>query len=90
MDGKQVVLNDGTILADGVAGYSDGFLWVWFTGYTMQAAATMFFDPEKTERIVFQYGEMVDEYEGFTVCRSLMIDADGKVSVCMVKGDSNV
>lgn len=87
MDGRRLILNDGTIIDDGVAGYSEGFLWLWFTGYTMQQAASLFFDATKTEHIVFQYGEMADEYNGFTTCRSLMIDADGRISVCMVKGE---
>ena len=86
MEGQRLILNDGTTIENGSAGYSDGFLWLWFAGFTMQQAATMFFDAAKTERIVFQYGEMQDEYTGFTTCRTLMVDTDGKISVCMVKG----
>lgn len=87
MDGRQLVLNDGTIIADGEAGYSQGFLWCYFTGYTMQQAAALFFDPIKTEKIIFQYGEMQDEYDGFTTCVGIKIDTDGLLSVCMVKGE---
>lgn len=87
MEGRRLILNDGTVIEDGNAGYSDGFLWLWFAGYTLQQAATMFFDPTKTAKIVYQYGEMQDEYTGYTVCRSLMTDADGRISVCMVKGE---
>lgn len=86
MEGRRVVLNDGTTIENGQAGCSEGFLWLWFAGYTMQQAASLFFDPTKTERIVYQYGEMADEYTGYTTCRSLMVDNDGMVSVSMVKG----
>lgn len=87
MEGRQIVLNDGTVIADGAAGYAEGYLWLWFSGYTMPETAVMFSDPEKTEKIVFQYGEMHDDFEGFTSCRSIMCDADGHISVCMVKGE---
>lgn len=90
MEGRQLTLNDGTIIPGGEAGYSQGNLWMWFDGYTLQQAAAMFFDPEKTERIVFQYGEMQDAYEDFTDCTVLQIDVDGRVSVCMKRRDENV
>lgn len=89
MDGRRIILNDGTILEGGEAGYSQGFLWVWFTGYTLQQAALMFFDTSKTSKIVFQYGEMESVYEGFTTVMNLGIDVDNKVSVCLTKGVHN-
>ena len=85
MEGQRLILNDGTVIEDGRAGYSQGFLWLYFSGYTLQQAAMMFMDPAKTEKIIFQYGEMEDTYNGFTECRNLMIDADGDISVCMTK-----
>ena len=89
MDGRQIVLNDGTVIPDGTVGYAGGLLWCYFTGYTMQQAASLFFDPEKTDRIVFDYGEMSDTYEGFTNCVTLTISMDNEVSVCMAKGQGN-
>ena len=83
--GRRLILNDGTTIENGQAGYSQGFLWCYFTGYTMQQAASLFFDSEKTARIVFQYGEMEDEYNGFTNCININVNTDGLVSVCMVK-----
>lgn len=85
MEGQRLILTDGTEIENGRAGYAQGFLWLYFSGYTMQEAAMMFFDTGKTSRIVFQYGEMEDAYEGFTVCRNLMIDTDGEISVCMTR-----
>lgn len=86
LEGQRLILNDGTTIENGTAGYSEGLLWLWLSGYTMQQAAILFFDPTKTAHIVFQYGDMQDEYTGFTDCRTLTIDADGQVSVCMAKG----
>ena len=81
-----IELNDGTIIANGRAGYSSGFLWLFFTGMTMQQAALIAFDPNKTARIVFHYGEMQDEYENFTDCRVLQVNVDGEIAVCMARG----
>lgn len=86
MDGQRLLLMDGTTIDGGTAGYASGFLWCWFTGYTLQEAAQIFFDPTKTGRIVFQFGEMSETYEGYTNCTSISIDIDGRVSVCMKKG----
>ena len=86
MDGTRIVLNDGTYIEGGRAGYADGFLWLFMSGITMAQAAQVFFDTGKTQRIEFLYGEKSDVYTGFTVCRSLTADGDGNLSVCMVKG----
>ena len=86
MRGQRLILNDGTVIENGRAGYSQGFLWLFLTGYTLPQAAGLFFDAEKTAKIIFQYGEMEDEYDGYTSCIRLLIDNDGLVSVCMEKG----
>lgn len=83
MEGTRLNLNDAVIIENGRAGYSGGFLWLYFTGYTIAQAGKIVFDPGITEKITFQYGEMEEVYTGFTVCRSLMIDVDGVISVCM-------
>ena len=85
MEGRQLILNDGTTIDGGEAGYADGFLWMWFGGMTLQEAAALVFDPVKTEKIIFQYGEMQDTYDGFTSCRSISINTDGRISVCMTR-----
>ena len=90
MRGIRLILNDGTVIENGRAGYSEGLLWCYMTGYTMQEAASLFFDRSKTARIVFQYGEMQDEYEDYTDCINIRIDTDGEVAVClkMVSGNA--
>lgn len=82
--GQRLILADGTRIENGTAGYASGFLWLKLQDYTMQEAAAIAFDPEKTETILFQYGEMEDEYNGFTECRTLLKDEDA-VSVCLTK-----
>lgn len=84
MTGRRLILKDQTAIENGEAGYSDGFLWLYLPGYTVAEAAPLFIDPEKTDLIIFQYGEMEDRYEGFTVCRNIVTDGD-RISVCMVK-----
>lgn len=85
--GRRIILRDGTVIENGDVGYSQRMLWLWFTGYSMQEAALMVFDPSKTARIVYQYGEMQDEYEGYTNCITLQIDVDGRIAVCLTKGE---
>ena len=88
-DGRRLILNDGTTIENGEAGFAEGFLWLRLPGYTMQQAASIFFDSSKTERIVFEYGEMTDTYDGFTVCVNINVNIDGMASVCLVRGTNN-
>jgi hypothetical protein len=85
--GQRLILADGTRIENGEAGYADGFLWCYLPGMSMAQAGTLFFDPAKTSRIIFEYGEMSETYNGMTDCRNIRIDADGQIAVCMVKGD---
>lgn len=85
MEGRRLILNDGTVLEGWNAGYNSGSLWCYGGGISMAEAAGLFLDPEKTAVITFQYGEMEETYEDCTVCRSLAQDTDGKISVGMMK-----
>lgn len=85
--GQRLILADGTQIENGRCGYSDGHLWCWISGYTMTQAAQLFLEPAKTNRIVYEYGEMSDTYENFTNCTILIIDSDGIISVCLVRGE---
>lgn len=84
MEGRQLVLNDGTIIPNGEAGLSGGFLWLYLPGYTIQQAAAVAFDSNKIAVIVFDYGEMSDTYTGYTLCKSVFED-DGQASVCLTQ-----
>ena len=88
--GQRLILNDGTVIEGGRCGYSSGNLWCWVNGYTMFEAAGIFFDAEKTVKIVYEYGEMSDEYDGFIRCTNLFIDEDGQISACLKRGGANV
>ena len=84
--GQRLILNNGAVIEDGRAGCSQGTLVCFVTGFTMQQAADLFFDPGKTSKIIFQYGEMADEFKGFTNCININNNADGVISVCLTKG----
>ena len=86
MDGQRITLNDGTVIDNGSAGLSSGFLWLYLPGYTIQQAAAVAFDPTKTAIIVFEYGEMSDTYNGYTTCTQIA-ESDGVASVCLTKGE---
>ena len=88
--GQRLIMNDGTVIENGRCGYSEGYLWNWIAGYSLAQAAQIFFDPNKTSRIVYEFGEESETYENFTNCTNLMIDRDGKVSVCLTRGDASV
>lgn len=83
--GRRLILNDGTVLEDAQAGYDSGVLWCYVPGITMQQAAVLFFDPAKTQKIVFQYGEMENTLEGFTVVTAMLQNED-QVSIGLRKG----
>lgn len=89
MNGRRLILNDGTVIEGGEAGLSSsGNLWLWFTGYTMMQAAMMFFDPEKTEKITFyRTEEASDDYEGYTNCTNISIEKNGRLSICLKRED---
>ena len=84
---EALILKDGQVINGGSAGLSDGFLWLWFTGFSLQEAAAIAFDSSKTAKIIYHYGtDMEEVYTGYTNCVNLGIDASGEVSVCMAKG----
>lgn len=80
----RLILNDGTEIENGRAGYAEGFLWLRLPDFTMAEAAMLVLNTEKTARIIFQYGEMQDEYEGFTNCIRIIAE-ESEISVCMVR-----
>ena len=83
MEGNRLILNDGTTIENGSAGYADGSVWLYLPGYTMQQAAAFAFDSSKTSSITYQYGDMQDVYTGYTDCVGMLTNYDGLVSVCM-------
>lgn len=86
MTGRRLILADGTKLEEAEAGYASGNLWCWIPNCSMATAFGLFTNPNRTRKIIFQYGEMQDEYNGFTTCTNVSVDPDGRASVCMTKG----
>ena len=90
MTGQRLILNADihrrVTIEGGSAGYADGLLWLYFNGYTMEQASAIFFDTSNTNLIIFQYGDMQDEYRGYTDCRAISRGTNGIISVCMAKG----
>lgn len=72
--GRRIILADDTTFEDSNAGYADGVLWcrVTIADASFAAIATIFSDPEKTAHIRYEYGEMADEYDGFTTVLTIM------------------
>ena len=83
MESQRLILKDGTRIEGGSAGAADGVLWLWLPGMTMQEAAAIAFNPEKTQKIWYQFGDMENEYSGYTNCMSIMGGAE--VSVCLAR-----
>ena len=89
MEGLRLILNDGSVIEGGEAGYTGVSLWLRFPGYTMQDVSAIVFDPGKTRHITFQYGDMRDDFSGFTDCVIIKAD-EGRVSACMAGGVKDV
>lgn len=83
-EGQRLILMDGTTIEDGRCGYAEAHLWCWVPGYTMMQAAMTFLDNSKTGAIAYEYGEMQDEYTGFTSCISITQDKN-EIAVCLMR-----
>ena len=86
MTGRQIRLAKGQVYGNAGCGYAEGYLWCYLRGARLAEVMEDFGDPESTERIVFEYGEMEDVYEGFTAVKVTKEDADG-CAVCLWKGE---
>lgn len=84
MEGHRLILNDGTVIENGTAGLSNEILWLWIPG-TFWDIADVVRNAEAMQNIVYQYGEMEERYEGYTVCTGIMADGE-RIAVRMVKG----
>ena len=85
MNGRKLILNDGTVIEDGTCGQADGVLWCYLPDGDIRQAFALFSDPEKTARIRFIYGEMEDVYEGYTDLTAIAAGQDGEIRVQLRK-----
>lgn len=81
----RLILNDGTEIDGGQAWLVTGNLRCFFQGLTVSEAAALFFDPAKTETIVYDNGETQETFTGY-VGTSIVTDAEGWVHVGLEKG----
>lgn len=85
--GRRLILGDETVLENSEAGYAEHVLWCFLKNVTMLQAATLFLDATKTDHIRFEYGEMADEYDGYTNCIHIAVSDDDRINVALKKGD---
>lgn len=88
MEGRRVVMADGTELIDAEIGYAYGHIWCYLQNITLPMAYDLFSNPQKTGTLIFDYGDMRDVYEGFTQVNTIKISEDG-VDVRMDKEGAN-
>ena len=92
MEGRRIILNPGPdeIRLEGAdAGYADGVLWLYMPGVTLTEAFALVTEPENIQRIHYEYGEMAQEYVGFTKPVTLRED-DGESAAALKKPPEEV
>ena len=82
--GRRIIMNNGTTWEDSECGYADGFLWLFLHGVTLQEAYQVVTNPDATEKIIFEYGEMSDEYSGYNNLQ-IIRNEDFGCSACLTK-----
>ena len=85
----ELILNDDTSIENGTAGLADGYLWLYFSGYTFADVVTLFCDTEKTQKIIYRHWNTQDEYNGYIQPISITVNINGGCSVCMKKDGGN-
>lgn len=83
--GRRIVMADGTIYEGAEIGYAGGVIWCYLKNTTIIDAFADFSDADKTEHLVFQYGEMQDEYTGYTVLTA-MVQSENDAQIELRKG----
>lgn len=87
MDGRKIILADGTEYLGGECGYADEVLWCYLpAGMDVAKVFADFTDLVKTARITFDYTLDAVTYENQTAFRGLWIGTDGQIKVCLMKG----
>lgn len=88
MEGRRIVMADGTELMDAEIGYANRHIWCHLKNITLPMAYDLFSNPQKTGTLIFDYGDMRDVYEGFTQVNTIKISEYG-VDVRMDKEGAN-
>ena len=87
--GRQIVMNDGTIYEDATIGYNNGVIWCNIPNKTITDVIPDFIDHQKTEKLIFQYGEDEDVYEGYTVLGAVL-QQENMAQIQLKRGEADV
>lgn len=83
----RIRLNDGTEFDTRWCGESNGILTADIkSGLSFLEVARIFADAEKTRTIVFKYGQMQDEFTGYTVLAVINGSTAGEYLISLRKG----
>ena len=77
MEGRRIRMKDNTVYEEGEIGYADGVIWCFLKNVDLISAFQNFSDPEKAQKLVFEYGEMSDVYEDFTSISAIIQKEQG-------------
>lgn len=87
--GRQIVMNDGTIYEDATIGYNGGVIWCNVPNKTIADVIPDFTDHQKTEKLIFQYGEDEDVYEGYTTLGAIL-QQENMAQIQLKRGEADV
>ena len=80
-----LILNDGTRLVVSYCGANAGYLWIDVYEKSFYECAYLFSNQKLTSRMVYEFGEMHQEYEGYTELTVVMAE-DDYVKVALKRG----
>ena len=86
MEGRRLIFANGITWEGTELGAADGTVWLFLYGITLMQALPVITNQAATEKIIFQYGEMSETFEGYTHLKVITEDATG-CQACLVKED---
>ena len=72
-EGRELIMNDGTVYSDSECGYADHQLWCYVKNSNLTDVFAVFSDSSKTEKIIFRYGSTEEIYTGFTALNLIKV-----------------
>lgn len=82
---RRITLNDGTIYENSDIGFTNGVICCFINGETATVLNTfpVFSDSAKTEKIVYEFGEKQNTYEGFTHLGGIWEEYGGGITILL-------
>lgn len=81
-----LTMNDGTVLSVNLCGAAEGFLWLGVLNRTLAECKSLFMDPSRTPRMVYDFTAGKTIFEGYTEFVTARQD-DVTVRVCMKRNE---